>query len=266
MYAPARQAQENWCSWHYAAVPKRSHDPRPAQAEARVRRGYFECRYGQLHVHSAMPSGGGFEEGTPLLCVQDFSGSGRIFRHFLALAGRERSVYAPDLPGFGESDPPPASVTIADYAAALGDFLDTMRVRQLAVLGLGTGVVLTTELAVARPAQVVRVVMVSVPQRSEIERHAAEARARAGEAVAEDPQSQHWALNASLDYPLREQLAKITQPLLVLRSRDEPSEATAGVCELPPGATVTELALGAAALFGAPQPLADAVRGFLEVT
>src|SRR6185437_5388989 len=32
---------------------------------ARARRGYFECRYGQLHVHHAMPPGGGFEEGTP---------------------------------------------------------------------------------------------------------------------------------------------------------------------------------------------------------
>ena len=54
-------------------------NPAPASAPARVRRGYFECRYGQLHVHHAMPPGGGFEEGTPLLCVHDCPGSGRAF-------------------------------------------------------------------------------------------------------------------------------------------------------------------------------------------
>ena len=38
---------------------------RYVEAKPRVRRGYFESRYGQLHVHNAIPPGGGFEEGTP---------------------------------------------------------------------------------------------------------------------------------------------------------------------------------------------------------
>jgi pimeloyl-ACP methyl ester carboxylesterase len=141
-----------------------------------------------------------------------------------------------------------------------------MRVRQLAVLGLGTGTLLASELALTRPAQVARVVLVSVPQRSELERRASEARARAGEGAAQDAQSQHWALKAALDYPLREHLARIMQPLLVLRSRDEPPQSTAGGRELPPGAVLTELTLGAAELFLAPQPIMKAVGEFLEVT
>ena len=80
---------------------------------ARARRGYFECRYGQLHVHHAMPRGGGFEEGTPLLCLHDLPGSGRVFTRLLPLAGEDRSVYAPDLPGFGESDGPTVRPTMA---------------------------------------------------------------------------------------------------------------------------------------------------------
>ena len=144
--------------------------PLPA---SRARRGYFECRYGQLHVHHAMPRGGGFEEGTPLLCLHDFPGSGRVFSRLLPLAGEDRSVYAPDLPGFGESDGPNARPTMADYTAALGDFLDSMRLRTLAVLGLRGGAVPATELALTRPTQVSRVILVSVPLVTEAERQAA---------------------------------------------------------------------------------------------
>jgi pimeloyl-ACP methyl ester carboxylesterase len=77
-------------------------------------------------VHNSIPPGGGFEEATPLLCLHDWPGSGRVFARFLALAGLDRSAYAPDLPGFGESDPPAPVPAIADYAAAIGDFLDSM--------------------------------------------------------------------------------------------------------------------------------------------
>src|SRR3981189_2470948 len=146
--------------------------PRPL-AEARVRRGYFECRHGQLHVHNSIPPGGGFEEATPLLCLHDWPGAGGVFARLLALAGLDRSAYAPDLPGFGESDPPAPVPAIADYAAAIGDFLDSMQLRQVDVLGQAGCALTARELAVARPAQIGRMVMVSAPLLSEAERQAA---------------------------------------------------------------------------------------------
>src|SRR5438270_3623131 len=152
---------------------RRETHTRPVAAQARVRRGYFECRYGQLHVHNSIPPGGGFEEAAPLLCLHDCPGSGRVFARFLALAGRDRSVYAPDLPGFGESDPPPGVAAIEDYAAAIGDFLDSLRLRRLDILGQPVGALIGTELAVTRPRQIGRLVMVSAPLLTAEERRAA---------------------------------------------------------------------------------------------
>jgi pimeloyl-ACP methyl ester carboxylesterase len=241
------------------AMPRGTQTRLPVYAHPRVRRGYFECRYGQLHVHHAMPPGGGFEEGTPLLCLHDLMGSGRVFTRLLGVAGQDRSVYAPDLPGFGESDPPAARATIADYAAALADFLDNMRLRHLAVLGLRRGALLATELSLARPQQIGRVVIMSVPLLAEAERQAI---AGAAAAAAD---GQHWVLEAAAQYPLRERLAKLSQRVLVLRPRDELWEATGRVRDVLPSARLTELEQpGTELLASAPQRISEAVREFLR--
>ena len=224
--------------------------PQPVDAEPRVRRGYFESRYGQLHVHNAIPPGGGFEEGTPLLCLHGMQGSGRTFKAVLALLGRDRSVYAPDLPGYGESDGPPHAMSAADYTAALGEFLDTMRLRHVDLLAHGAGSVLATELALARGAQVRRMVLVSVPLGA--------MRPQAG-APGDDLAA------AAAVYALRERLGRVSQPLLVLRPRDEWWDATARVREAQPAARVLDLPDHGPDVFqSAAGAIADAVRGFLR--
>ncbi len=237
-------------------------------AEARVRRGYFECRYGQLHVHNSIPPGGGFEEAIPLLCLHDWPGSGRVFAPFLVLAGRDRSAYAPDLPGFGESDPPGPGPAIADYAAAIGDFLESMHLRQVDVLAQRAGALIATELAVTRPAQIARMVMVSVPLLSEAERQAVgqgAAPAGGADGALRPADWQRWATQAAAQYPLRERLARLTQRLLVLRPRDELWEATGRVREALPGARLLELELPGAELFASSAArVAEVVREFLR--
>ena len=229
--------------------------PAPASAPARVRRGYFETRYGQLHVHHAMPPGGGFEEGTPLLCVHECPGSGRAFTRFLALAGRDRSVYAPDLPGFGESDPPPAPVAAADYAAALGDFIENMRLRRLHLLAVRNGALLALALALAYPAQITRVVIAPAPAR--------EAPERPPGADASD--WERALLRGLTDYPPRERLTALTARLLVLRPPDEPAQTASRVREALPTARVQELGVPGGELpAGAPERLFEAVRDFLR--
>ncbi len=131
----------------------------PAPAETRVRRAYFDCRYGQLHMRYAIPGGGGFDEATPLLCVPGSPGSGRFFDPLLLPLGRDRSVYAPDLPGSGESDPPPGTADVSDLAAALSDFLDSMHLRRIDLLAHEGGVAVAVALARLRPSQVGRIVL-----------------------------------------------------------------------------------------------------------
>jgi pimeloyl-ACP methyl ester carboxylesterase len=277
-----------------ATVSNRQVDTQP-----RVRRGYFECRYGQLHVHNAIPPGGGFEESTPLLCLHKSPLTGAVFGRFMLAGGRDRSVYAPDLPGFGDSDAPSGRPGIADYTAALADFLDTMRFRHIDVLGYGVGSLIAAELAVTRATQIRRVVLVSVPVLNESERESLR-RASAATATAVPDATQlttEWrrtvegygaqahadvllrayadklrnsapgalAAGATLQYPIRERLSLVGQPVLVLRPRDELWDSTPRVRELLPRARFIDLPEQGAGLFElAPALVADTVREFLR--
>jgi pimeloyl-ACP methyl ester carboxylesterase len=128
---------------------------------ARLRRTYFDCRFGQLHVYQAIPPGGGFDEATALLCIPGASGEGRFFQALLAPLGADRSIYAPDLPGSGMSDPPPAPFGPTQHAQALLDLLDSLRQRRVDVLAHGAGAEVAAALAAARRDGLVRRVVCS---------------------------------------------------------------------------------------------------------
>src|SRR5260370_3222815 len=74
----------------------------------RTRRAYFDCRFGQLHVRTAFPTTGVFDEDVTLFCLHPSEQSSRTFHRFLPEIADVRSVYAPDLPGCGESDAAPS--------------------------------------------------------------------------------------------------------------------------------------------------------------
>lgn len=269
---------------------------RTAAAMPRVRRGYFECRYGQLHVHNSIPPGGGFDEATSIVCLHDFPYSGHAFDRLLGVLGRDRSVYAPDLPGYGASDAPSGRPTIADYAAAIGDFCDLMRFRQVDVLGYRSGSLIAIELALARPAVIRRLVLFGVPIPSDAER---EAFRRAPWPVAPQEDGAHlgvewkrsleargtgvplatvarsfadklshgaeasWGIAATLGYSLRERLSAVTQPVLIVRARDALADSTARARELHPRARFAEIAdAGSEPLETAPEAVVSALRDF----
>jgi pimeloyl-ACP methyl ester carboxylesterase len=273
-------------------MPKASHSRPAATAQPRLRRGYFECRYGQLHVHNAIPAGGGFEEGTPLLCLHPIPHSGRIFSRFLTVAGAGRSTFAPDLPGFGDSDPPPPRAGVTEHAAAVGDFLETMRLRQVDLLGQGFGAAVAAELAATRPAHVRRLVLVSPPLSASAAAMLPMAAALDGSHVLEEwrravaycgpvapPEvataalaerlrnGAHAATAAAAErtYHLRARLAQLATPLLVLRLGGEVVANKGQARDVPARTRLVELRDQDASLFEtAPEVAAQAVDSFLR--
>jgi pimeloyl-ACP methyl ester carboxylesterase len=139
----------------------------------RTRRAYFDCKFGQLHVRTAFPATGGFDEQVTLFCLHPLEASSRLFARFLPELADVRSVYAPDLPGCGESDPSPTR-SIADDATAISDMADDLRLRQIDLLGVHYGAEVAMAIAAARPQLVRRLVLLgpaggvcipAVPQR-----------------------------------------------------------------------------------------------------
>jgi pimeloyl-ACP methyl ester carboxylesterase len=256
---------------------------------------YVDCRYGQMHLHTAFPSSGGFDERVPLVCVHPSPATGRVFRKLLAEFGQDRSAYAPDLPGYGESDAPETPPSVAEYAAAIGDMLDTLRLREVDLLGHQTGSLVVAELAVVRPHQVRRVVLAGVPVFDPKEREAYHQRpwpaparedgghlleewqrvrrwrgpgmplARVGQVLAAAQQAGDaaaWGPAAAADYPAADRLPMLRQPALLLRSRDEFWDMTARAEALMGDARRVDLANHDGGLFDA--GVADVVRYLRE--
>jgi pimeloyl-ACP methyl ester carboxylesterase len=135
----------------------------------RIRRAYFDCRFGQLHVRTAFPTTGGFDEQVTLFCLHPWVSSSRSFDRLLPEIAGERSVYAPDLPGCGESDLGDSRGD-ADASAAILDLASTLRLRRIDVLGLHDGCGVALELAAAHPDLVRCVVLMGNPAAAEISR------------------------------------------------------------------------------------------------
>ena len=130
-----------------------------------VTRAYTRCRYGQLHYRSA-----GVRSDLPALILlhQNPSSSHEYVQLIKAMA-RDRLVVAFDTPGAGESDRPPAPLSIAGYAAAFADGLRCLELDgqgAVDVFGYHSGTYLAVELALQLPATVRRVVLSGIPMRT----------------------------------------------------------------------------------------------------
>jgi pimeloyl-ACP methyl ester carboxylesterase len=251
-----------------------------------------------MHLWTAYPSGGGFDERTPLVCLHHSGGSGRFFAPMLRELGQDRSLYAPDLPGHGSSDVATAKAGVAELAGAVGDFIDSLRLRQVDVFGYQLGAQIAAEVAIARPQQVRRVMVWGLPSYTAQERSAIgqqigalgvrddgadvveewrRALERRGPGVAVSTIAEEFgdrlragahasrAYAAALDYAPAERLPLVKQSTLVLRLRDEFWEQAPRVRTALANGSMLDLPdHGQGFISAAPQRFASVAREFLD--
>ena len=141
-------------------------------------RGYTCCRYGQMHVWDAAPD---TPRAPTLVLLHQNPSAAMEYDRLIADMARDRRVVAFDTPGYGMSDPPPAPLSIAAYAASFVDAIDAMALAQdgpIDVFGFHTGSLLAVELGLALPDAVGRLVLSGIPMRDPADRAARLAKAR----------------------------------------------------------------------------------------
>jgi pimeloyl-ACP methyl ester carboxylesterase len=134
---------------------------------ARQHRLYVPGPYGQIHLTITEPLTLR-PKAPPVVCLPMAPRSGRDFDEFALALADDRLVIAPDVPGFGGSDPPPAPPRIEDYAAAILAGLDALLDRRTRSAGLDfvgqhTGAAIAVAAALQSPARVRRIATIGVP-------------------------------------------------------------------------------------------------------
>lgn len=124
---------------------------------------YVEGRWGQVHVRLA-----GKPTAPPLLMLHPTPKSGWIYERLMQHMAPGRAVFAPDTPGYGASDPPPAPPSIEDHAEAMFGVVDRLAAdgmiadNMVDILGYHTGSSIAVAMANMRPRQVRRLILTSV--------------------------------------------------------------------------------------------------------
>ena len=150
---------------------------------------------------------------------------------------RTQTVHSIDLPGFGELPTPTETVDIVAMARALARVLDRLGITQAVVVGHSMGAQWVVELAGQRPDLVARVIVVgpvSDPEHRTAREHSL---ALCRDVVKESFDAnavvftdylrcrQSWYLaqmTTMLSYPIEQRIARLSQPVLVLRGGKDP--------------------------------------------
>jgi len=129
----------------------------PGSTKAAVRKGYIDGRFGQIHYRFLRNQ----DKLTPLLLLHASPLSSLVFENLILELGNDRFVIAPDTPGFGESSPPDTPPEIEDYAGAVADTLDALKLKKVDIVGYHTGSLTAGEFALREPERVGKIVMIS---------------------------------------------------------------------------------------------------------
>lgn len=129
-----------------------------------IRRGYVDGGYGQLHYRMA----GAESAHPPLLLLHQNPASSFEYEPWMTMMAKDRRIVAIDTPGYGQSDGAGRPLDMTQCAACFAEVLDALGLdgpKGCDLYGFHTGALLATELALAAPHAVRRVVLTGLPMR-----------------------------------------------------------------------------------------------------
>lgn len=160
-----------------------------------------------------------------------------LARLHLELA-KNADVYSFDLPGFGKSSRPGRQLQVADYAAFVAGVLAAEGVRNVVVIGHSMGTQFAAELALREPDLVAGVVLMGPVVDSGRKSVTRQAVALTRDAMFSESLTSNmivfsdylragprWYLTelpVMMEYPMRDKVAAVRQPVLVLRGTKDP--------------------------------------------
>ncbi|HXC45857.1 MAG TPA: alpha/beta hydrolase [Solirubrobacteraceae bacterium] len=98
--------------------------------------------------------------GQPVLVLHGWGASIEAVYPILTGLAPVASVYALDLPGFGQSEPPPAPWGVAEYQAFVAAFMDALEIERPAIVGHSNGGRIAIRMAATEPQRAARLVLV----------------------------------------------------------------------------------------------------------
>ena len=92
--------------------------------------------------------------GPPLVLLHGVGDNALIWRWVLPALARTHQVYAPDLPGSGDSGKPDSDYSPAFFTTFLSDFLDTLEIESAIIIGNSLGGLAGLRLSLSQPQRV----------------------------------------------------------------------------------------------------------------
>ncbi len=290
------RANHRWASKNNPALERQEvpHNESLMPKSQTVIRAFVDTPSGQIHVRMSGPRDSDLR---PLILLHQSPASSLTYSEILPLIGQDRLAIAIDTPGFGESFRPKHPPAIADYADWIVSAATGLGVVRFDLLGMFTGAGIASEIAARHAVRVRRLILVGPPlftpeQQAHFVDHAWPVRQR--------PDGSHlmqewrrimdrpmpgvdferrcdafneyyrggnnaiWGEQAIAVYPLRETLARIAAPTLVIEPQGIHGDC-AGAAALLSNARFTRIAhLGYAMMQAIPKEVADCVTTFLD--
>lgn len=268
----------------------------PSQ-KVQIRKAFADSSFGQIFYRTAGYQPKKKTSTVPLICFHHSPSSSHIYEAFIKKTAAFFPVFAPDTPGFGESDAPVQAPEISDYANAMEFWMKQLKFSKFNLLGYHTGGLIALDLAVRFPEKVHQLIIVGLAAFNEKEQKQFDEQPwprpakEDGSHIPEEWQRTMqwrgpgqtmemltrnfamklragekgwWGARAAIHYPTLEKLALLKKRLLIVRPKDDLWESSLRAKTVTPEAQWMDLPEYGFGLFEvAPEKMADVVLNFL---